>query len=184
MEEKLLNRIISVAYNDASLLEKVRIYKLAEKNKKVKAVLTEYKKAAKITHSFDLDYCPDEIIDSVTSGSNINQPKEKSLFFDLYSFIFRQPAVSAAILSVIILALVSTFVFQRPEIHNQYTKGEIETADKQVKHSLALIAGVFKKTTTTVEKDVLTERVSKPIWESLILVNDYLQGENRNENPN
>ena len=56
-------------------------------------------------------------------------------------------------------------------------------ADQQVKHSLALIASVFKKTTTTVEKDILTDRVSKPIKESFNLVNEYLEEDN-NENIN
>ena len=60
----------------------------------------------------------------------------------------------------------------------------MKLADQQVKQSLAIIAGVFKKTTATVEQDVLTDRVSKPIVESFNLVNDYLQGENKNEKLN
>ena len=60
MKEKLLNRIISVAYDDANLLEKFRIYRLASKDPKVKSVLNEYKKVANQTHKVELDYCPDE----------------------------------------------------------------------------------------------------------------------------
>ena len=184
MKEELLNRIISVAYDDANLLEKFRIYRLASKDPKVKSVLDEYKKVANQTHKVELDYCPDELIKDASQITKIKAKSEKSLFFDLYSFIFKQPAISAAIVSVFILALVSTFVIQRPEIHQQYTQQEIEVADQQVKQSLAIIAGVFKKTTATVEQDVLTDRVSKPIVESFNLVNDYLQGENKNEKLN
>jgi hypothetical protein len=184
VEEKLLNRIISVAYNDATLLEKFRIYRLASKDIKVKSVLDEYKKVAKQTHKVVLDYCPDELVKDVSKITKIKSDSDKSLFFDLFSFIFQKPAISAAILSVFILALVSTFIIQRPEIHQQYTQKEIEVADKQVKQSLAIITGVFKKTSTTVEEDVLTERVSRPIVESFNLVNDYLQGENKNEKLN
>ncbi len=184
MEEKLLNRIISVAYNDANLLEKFKIYRLASKDRKVQTVLDEYKKVANQAHKVQLDYCPDELIEEASQITKIKAKAEKSLFFDLYSFIFKQPAISAAILSMFILALVSTFVIQRPEIHMQYTHQEIEAADKQVKQSLAIIAGVFKKTKTTVEEDVLTDRVSRPIVESFNLVNNYLQGENKNEKLN
>ncbi len=184
MEEKLLNTIISVAYGDSTLWEKVKIYRLAIKNSEVKTILDEYKKVAKQAHKVDLEYCPDEIVDNVTNITRIKPSKDNSLLFDLYSFVFRKPALSTAILSVFILALVSTFIFKRTEIRDQYSIQEIETADQQIKQSLALIAGVFKKTTLTVERDVLTDRVSRPIIKSLNLVNDYFQGENNNENIN
>lgn len=183
MEEKLLTKIISVAYGDSTLWEKVKIYRLAIKNSEVKAILDEYKKVANQAHKIDLEYCPDQIVENVRNITRIEPSKDNSLLFDLYSFVFRRPAVSASIFSVFVLALISTFIIKRPDIHQQYSKQEIELADQQVKHSLALIAGVFKKTTQTVEKDILTDRVSKPIKESFNLVNDYLQGD-ENENIN
>lgn len=183
MEEKLLNKIISVAYGDSTLWEKVKIYRLAINNSEVKTVLDEYKKVANKAHKIDLEYCPDQIVENVREITRIKPSKDNSLLFDLYSFAFRRPAVSATIFSVFVLALISTFIIKRPDIHQQYSKQEIELADQQVKHSLALIAGVFKKTTQTVEKDILTDRVSKPIKESFNLVNDYLQGD-ENENIN
>lgn len=178
MDEKLLNMIISVAYGDASIAEKIKIYFLARKSREVKSLLEEYKAVAEKSHGLRLDECPGDLVDNVKLITNSDEKKEKSLLFDLYSFVFRRPAISAAILSLFILALVSTFVIKRPEIHEQYSKQEIEEADIQVKHSLALIAEVLKKTSNTVEKDVLTDRVSKPIKESFNLVNEYLQGEN------
>ncbi len=36
MDEKLLNRIIAVAYSDAGIVEKIRIYLLAKRMKKLK----------------------------------------------------------------------------------------------------------------------------------------------------
>jgi len=184
VEEKLLNKIISVAYGESTFWEKLKINRLAKQNPKINTVLEQYKKVANKTRNLDLEYCPDEIIEKAKKTSSFRQNKENSLLFDLYSFVFRRPAVSTAIFSVFVLALVSTIIFKRPEIHQQYSNKEIELADQQVKHSLALIASVFKKTSLTVEKDVLTERVSKPIKESFNLVNDYLQGENNNENIN
>lgn len=183
MDEQLLNRIISVAYKDATFLEKIKIYKLANKNPEVKATLNEYKTVAVQTHKIDLDLCPDEVVQNSKKISKMKPIKENSLIFDIYSFIFGKPAVSFAILSLFVLALASTFIFTRIEIHQQYSKQEIELADKQVKHSLALIGEVFKKTTKTVEEDVLAYRVSKPIKESLNLIDNYLQGD-KNENIN
>ena len=184
MEEKLLNKIISVAYRDANLLDKLKINWLAKKNLEVKKLLSEYKIIANQTHNLDLEECPEEIIDSLLNTINKNQQKERSLFFDLYSFVFARPVISSAILTVFVLAFISTFVFERPEIHQQYSQQEIEVADQQVKHSLALVASIFNKTKHKVEKDVLTDRVGKPIRESFNLVNEYLIGDNKNEKIN
>ena len=183
MEEKLENRIISVAYGEASFWERWKIYRLAKKFPKVDSLLKEHLRIAKQAHSLENEVCPDEIIKNIKHITLTEKSEERSLLFDLYSFLFRRPAISGAIFTLFIVALVSTLLFKRPEIHQQYSKQEIELADKQVKHSLALISGIFKKTTETVEKDVLTDRVSKPIKESFNLVNEFIQGDS-NENYN
>ena len=183
MDENLINRIISVAYNDASFFEKQRIYKLAENDPNVKKLLEQHRRIADQSHRIKIDDCPDYIVENIKQKNTTKSATGNSLFFDIYSFVFRRPAVSASILSLFVLALISSLIIKRPEIHQQYSKQEIELADQQVKHSLALIAGVFKKTSNTVENDILTERVSRPIKESFNLVNDYLQGED-NENIN
>ncbi len=82
------------------------------------------------------------------------------------------------------MAVLSTFIFNRPEIKQQYTKQQIEQADAEVKYSLSLVANVLNKTKSTIENDVLQEKVNKPIKESLFIINDYINGENKNENIN
>lgn len=183
MNEKLLNRIISVAYDDATHWEKFRINRLAKKYPEIESILNKHKKIAQQTHFIGLEECPNDILENIKRTTSSIKKREQSLIFDLYSFLFRKPAISAAIVSLFLIALVSTFIIKRPEIHEQYSKREIELADQQVKQSLALISGIFRKTSQTVEKDILTDRVSKPIKESFNLVNDYLQGD-KNENYN
>ncbi|MDX1699272.1 MAG: hypothetical protein R3250_01580 [Melioribacteraceae bacterium] len=183
MDDKILNSIIKVAYGEASFLEKLKIRKLAKGNSEISSLLEKHIQIANASRNLGTDAFPEEILKNVKNITRVSSPKEKSLFFDIYSFIFMRPAISAAIFSVIILSLISTFVFKRPEIHQQYSKQEIELADQQVKQSLALLASVFKRTTTTVEKDILNDRVSRPIKESFNLVNEYLEEDN-NENIN
>lgn len=183
MDEKLLNRIIAVAYDDSTLWEKYKINKLAQQDHKVRSVLEEYKNVAIKTHSLELEDCPEKII-SCAKKFTKTKTNNNTLFFDLYSFLFRRPAVSFGILSVFILAIVSTLIFKRPEIQQQYSNQEIQIADDQVKQTLAMIYGVFQKTATTVEREVLNNHVRKPISESFNLVNDYLEGENKNEKIN
>ncbi|MCB0752401.1 MAG: hypothetical protein KDC52_13090 [Ignavibacteriae bacterium] len=184
MKEELLNKIISVAYGDASLKDKISIYFLAKKDGEVKNLLNEYKHSANTTHNLGFEECPDNIIEKVTNSINSKTVQSKSMLTDIYSIIFRRPVFSGAVLGVIMMAVISTFIFNRPEIKQQYTKQQIELADEQVKQSFALVASVLNKTKNTVEKEVLTDRVSRPIKQSFNLVNEYLKGENKNENIN
>ena len=94
MNEKLANRIISVAYGDVSLWEKFKIRQLAKKNPAVNSMLDEYTKIAEQTHNIDLESCPNEIIDKTKHGTKSTQTREQSIFFDLYSFLFRRPVIS------------------------------------------------------------------------------------------
>jgi hypothetical protein len=178
VEKNLLNKIISVAYGDASIFDRIKIYGLSKNNAEIKSILDDHKKIADAAHQLNLEKCPQKIIDSVQVKNGQKHVNTSSLLTDLYTFIFGKPILSTAVFSIIILALVSTLIFRRPEIHQQYSKQEIEVADQQVKQSLALIAGVFNKTKTTVEYDVLTDRVSRPIKESFNIVNEFLQGDN------
>ncbi len=184
MNEKLLNKIISVAYGDASIKDKLNIYLLSLKNEEIKKVLNEHKRIASAAHNLDLEECPDNVIEKVSESIKANNLRSKSMLVDLYSIFFRRPILSGAVATVIVLAVISTFIFERPEIKQQYTQQQIEQADSEVKYSLALVANVLNKTKRTIEKDVIQDKVNKPIKESLFIINDYLQGDKKNENVN
>ncbi len=184
MNEKLLNRIISVAYGDAGISEKIKIYLLASNNEEVKTTLAQYKQTVEQVNSLDLEECPEEIIKNTTTFTKQNISKEKSVLFDLYTLIFGRPALASIVAGVFVLAIVSTFIFNRPEIKQQYSTQEIELADIQVKQSLAMIADVFNKTRITIEKEILTEQVGVPVHKGFNLVNNLFIGENRYEKTN
>ena len=69
MNEKLLNRIISVAYGDADFFEKLKIYFLAAGNSEVKRLLSEYKATAKAVHKLEQEECPQEILARVKNNT-------------------------------------------------------------------------------------------------------------------
>ena len=98
--------------------------------------------------------------------------------------VFSKPKIASVVLGIFILSVVSTFVFKRSEIKEQYSIQEIELADKNVKKSLAIIATIFNKTQTTIEKDILTKKVGIPIHKGFNVVNDLFIGEHKNEKIN
>jgi hypothetical protein len=184
VKDELLNKVISVAYGDAAIKDKIEIYFLSLKNEDVKKVLKEHRKIALAAHKIDFEECPDNVIEKVSATIKSENLKSHSMFVDIYSIFFRRPIFISTVAAAIILAVISTFIFDRPEIKQQYTQQQIEQADSEVRYSLALVASVLNKTKNTVEKEVFEDRVNKPIRKSLFMINDYIQGDKKNESIN
>ncbi len=184
MNEKLINKIISVAYGNANLIDKIRIFWMSRNNDKIKSMLKQYRASANKIKNLEEDEVPEQIITNVNNITKNLNNNNKSLVYDLYSLVFRRPAITSAILGIFILAIVSTFIFKRSEIKEQYTQQEIELADQNVKQSLALIASIFNKTRTTIEKDILIKKVGTPVHKGINVVNDLFIGEHKNEKLN
>lgn len=61
IDEEILDKIIAVAYKDASLKDRIRIYLLAKKDPEVKKLLSEYRETAGNIKKVPLDECPDSV---------------------------------------------------------------------------------------------------------------------------
>ena len=97
MDDKILNSIIRVAYGEASFLEKLKIRKLAKRDSEISNLLEKHIQIANASRNLEMEAFPEEILKNVKDITRVGSPKEKSLFFDIYSFIFMRPAISAAI---------------------------------------------------------------------------------------
>ena len=62
MNDKLLEKIISVAYGDASFIDKIKIQRLAKKNKEVKELWESYRQTAAEVHKLKEEECPNELL--------------------------------------------------------------------------------------------------------------------------
>ena len=101
IDENILDKIIAVAYKDASLKERISIYFLANKNPEVKKLLTEYNETAGNVRKVPLEECPDSVITSL----EIKTGKEKK------SFIIK-PVYAFTIVVLFISALVFVLLDQ------------------------------------------------------------------------
>ena len=165
INEEILHKIIAAAYKDAGLIDRLKIYFLANKYVEVKKNFTEYRNTAEKIKNIPLDECPDSIIEPL----RLKPVKEKK-FFTL------KPAYALAVSLVVVTILTAVLIFQNNEEKPVYTKGEIELAEEQVKASLVIVNKIFKKTENLIQEEVLPKRVGKPIHKSLTIINDVLLG--------
>ncbi len=165
IDEEILDKIIAVAYKDASLNDRISIYLLAKRNPEVKRLLNEYMETAGNVKKVPLEECPDSVIKSL----EIKTGKEKK------SFVIK-PAYAFAIIVLFVSALVFVLLNQNKEKEQVYSKAEVAHAEMQVKTSLAILNKVFKKTESLIEDDILPKRIGKPVQKSFSIINEVLIG--------
>ncbi len=175
LEPELVDKIISVAYGDASITERIIVNWKASRNDEVRKVLEEYKATANSVHSIRKEKLPEYVIESVRRRIEFENETE-SLISKIYFALFRKPIFSAAVVGIFVLALVSVLIFKQPASTSKYSKTEIELAQQQLGESIAIVNKVFNKVEKKLDKEIINDRVNKQLNKGLNLVNEYLIG--------
>ena len=173
--EKQLQRIISVAYGDAGIIDKIKIYFLAARDNEIKKLLDEYKTTAGAVRNLEKENCPDEIIEKIKNNTGI---KDKNLFFPaaefIHALIYRPALTAAAVL--ILAAVIFLFTLFNGANRNQYSEKQIKQAENQVKQSLVLVSKIFNRTADNLENNIIKEQVAKPVYEGVSTINELFRG--------
>lgn len=179
IDEKLLDKITAVAYGDAGLYDRLIIWMNSKRDLEIKNLLDEYKLTASSVHSLDEKKLPETNLKSIYYKIGQREKTKPAVPF-IHSFIrsfnFSKLLVSSAAIGVIIITIVSVLLFYNPQPEQKYTKAEIELAQQQLGESLAIVNKVFQNTEKTLDADVISKHVSKPLNKGLIYLNDYLIG--------
>ena len=178
--EELLNKIISVAYNDASYFNKIRIYRAAAKNPKVLKILSSYKETANKVKQIKEDVYAEDLIKPINSEVILTRKSQKTFLSDLFAIIYRRPIISVAVTLILILTIITALIINKPVHYNyqqNYSQTEIIKAGKEARYALEIVGRVFNRTNSTLRKEILDKKVSKPIRESIGLINNLFKGE-------
>lgn len=184
INEQLHDKIISAAYGDARIVDKIKIYLLAKKYLEVRSLFDEYRSTSKAVRSIEKEFMPEELLNNIKLQTGIKEPQRNSFFFDFYSFVFTRPAVSAFAAAVFIIIVITSAFIKGPDLSSQYSQEEIALANKQARQAFAIIGKVFNQTEKTLKNDILAKRVGQPINEGLNMVNNLFNEENKNEKIN
>ncbi len=171
MNDDLTNKIIAVAYGDASLKDKLLVRRLARKNDEVKKMLDEYRAVASEVHKIKEEDCPQFLAHNLP----VKALKRKSFSMDLYSLVFSKPLFTAAVSAVLLVAVVFGIMNNRPITYqHNYSHAEIQLAEQQAKQAFAIVGKIFNETSSTLKNEVLDSKVAKPFNESFGIVNSLI----------
>ena|SRR3972149_11800895 len=168
ISEEYLDKIISVAYGDAGIIDRIKVYYDSLRNNKIKELLTEYMATAKDVHS----------IKEETYVGNIPEVKLnlfKGLIFSLGIFL-KRPVLSSAFILLIVGSVTAFWLTEKSIKYNGYTKSEITLAEMQAKESFAIVVEIFNRTSNKMKEDVLNKKLNDPIKRSFNIFNNYLIG--------
>ena len=180
LNEEMINKIISVAYGDATLIDKFIVMRAAEQNREIREVLNSYKQTAKDVDALREEEYPNDLLKSVVKKNFPPVKNAISFLFDFYSLVFSRPIISAITIIILITTIVTTVIINKPVQYNyKYSQAEIVNADKQARQALAIVGRFFKQTQSTLEVEILGKRVAKPINDGIGIVNNILEGETK-----
>ena len=75
-------------------------------------------------------------------------------------------------------SIVIALIVNRPVQYN-YTQAQIIDADRQAREAFLIVGKILKETHATLQNDVLGERVSKPLNQSIRIANKLFEGEKK-----
>lgn len=183
--EKLLNQIISAAYGDAGLFTKIKINILAKKDKNISDTFLQFKKTADSVKEIEKEKCPEELITKAFNNVKTKRTENKSFLFDFYSIFFTKPLASTLVAASLVIVVVLASLFNSPAVQQaSITQAELDSAQKQTKEAISIVARVFAKTKKTLETDVLAQKVSEPISKGINTINELFIEGGKNEKVN
>ena len=178
LDQKLIDRIINVAYGDAGFFELIYVHFKSISNNEIKSLLDEYRRIAKKVHNIKQEEVPNYIsekINNIAGGTN----KQDSIFSRISSGFFYfigNKAVPATVFGLIFIVVISFFALKEQTPTYKYSKSEIELAQKQFKQSLAIVGRTFQKAEQSFNKEVLQNQINKNLNRGYFLVNNILTG--------
>ncbi len=176
INDEFLDTIISVAYGDAKLSEKIRVHLAARKDPRVKELLNDYKSTAESLALLREEKCPEYIVNTADKVTGTGEQKAGSAWIETLGFFFKRPVLSASAAVVVIAILVSVLLIRQPDVQPAYSQAQVELAQKQVEESLGMVGKVFKETKYTLATQILLKKVSPPLHESFTIINDLFKG--------
>jgi len=169
MNENLKDKIIRVAYNDASIREKVEVFFYIKKNAEARKIFDDYRKTAKAVHAISKNPMPTKVV------NKLNKIVIEKIKSDRGSRKFTSP-VFALTLSVLLIAIFTfTFLKKNTNYYDGYDQATVETASEQTLASLKMVAQIFSQTKKIVIGEVLIKKVSKPIHNGFTKVEKILK---------
>ncbi|HPN38751.1 MAG TPA: hypothetical protein PL041_10125 [Melioribacteraceae bacterium] len=165
--------IISVAYGDASIFTKLKVYLSIIFNNKAYMLFKEYKTTKNAIKS--IKKSEQNLVIKLPGYIKYNKP---SFWSEIYCLFTLKPIIPVIYASVIIIAIFLAIIVReqvpKESSKHLYTKEQIKVADEKAKYALALIGNILQETNSTIKADIIKKKVAEPLNEGLNIINNII----------
>jgi len=178
IDQKLIDKIISVAYGDAGLFERFYVLWKASIDKEIKNLFDEFKLTVKTVRKLKKEEVSDPLIKLINNNTT-GGVQSKSFISFISKFFYNilgNRAIPATALGLILVIAASFLIFKEPSQQRKYSKVEIELAEKQFKQTLAIVGRAFENAEKSFSLEILDKQVNKKLNKGYYLVNNILIG--------
>lgn len=166
MNEKTIEKIISAAYGDGSIIDKIRVNILIRQNREAMELFTEYRNTAKEVHSGAEEEFPDSSVEKVFEAAGLKKKVRGGVFTDLFSLFAAKPMLASATMFLFAALLITTMFIKNRVPEVVYSDDEIVKAGEQTELVFRAINEAFNNAGALIKENVLKEQVAKPMNES------------------
>ena len=181
LTEELHNKIISAAYGEANLLDKLRVLRTVAKNPDAKKLYASYMWTAAEVKQIKEENFTNDFVSRLTQENIPAAKNNNSFIYDFLAIVFARPIISSVTTIVLFASIAAGLILNKPVQHN-YNESEILQAREQAKYAFTIVDNIFKQTNLTLQNEILGEKITKPIKESVGIVNNILKGEKNETN--
>jgi hypothetical protein len=178
IQQKIEDKIINVAYGDASIVDKLYVKWKIWHDKDLKKLFTEYRNTALTVHKLHQKDLPEQTVDFVISKT-IRKEKKKNILqlISVYMYeLLGRKLIPAAVFSLAVIIMISIFILRDPANQNKYSNAQIELAEKQFKQTLAIVGKAFNKAESSFNNEIMEKQVNKKLNKGYYLINNILIG--------
>ena len=177
IRQKIKDKIINVAYDDANIVDKLYVKWKTWCDKDLNKLFTEYRNTASVVHKLHPKDLPEQAVDVVISKT-ISKEKSKNIIQLISAYMYETlgSKLIPAALSLAIIIMISIFIFKAPTDQNKYSNAQIELAEKQFKQTLAIVGKAFNKAESSFNNEIMEKQVNKKLNKGYYLINNILIG--------
>lgn len=178
IHQRIEDKIINVAYSDASIVDKLYVKWKIWLDKDLKKLFTEHRNTASVVHNLHQEDLPKQVTDFVISKT-IRKEKNKNILQLIAAFVYEilgSKVIPAAVLSLAVIIMISIFIFKEPADQNKYSNAEIALAEKQFKQTIAIVGKAFNKAESSFNNEIMEKQVNKKLNKGYYLINNILIG--------
>lgn len=186
MQKKELNKInriiedkiINSAYGNAGLFDYLYVKWKIWCDPNLKKLFNEHRKIAIAVSNLHQEDLPDRIHDHVilkTTGTKVNG-QITQLLSDFVFGLMNKRVIPVSTLGLILIILLSIFIFKEPDYSAKYSAAQIKLAEKQLEQTLTIVGKAFNKAESSFTNEILDKQINKKLNNGYYLINNILIG--------